>query len=210
MLTLYFCPGACSLASHTLLEELGEPYQAERVDLAKTADPADPYHRIQWKGAVPALRLDDGQILTENGAILAYLADRKPEAGLMGGQAPLERARVAEWIGFVNSDVHGAFGPLFRAAAFHPDPAVHEGVQQAARERVTTMLGEIERRLSGREWCNGERFSAADPYVYVIWRWASAMGFPLDGYPAYRAFAARMQARPAVQRALAQEGLEPV
>jgi glutathione S-transferase len=196
---LYYSPGACSLATHITLRELGLPFEAEAVDLAKktTSSGAD-FNAINPKGYVPALELDDGSILTEGTAILQYLADQKPAAGLAPANGTLERYRLQEWLGFINSEVHKSFGPLFDATA----PAA---VKDAARKRIAKRLGFVEKSLAGREYLMGDRFTVADAYLYTIAGWTGPHGIELAEWPALKAYQTRIAARPAVQAAHAAE-----
>jgi glutathione S-transferase len=196
---LYYSPGACSLATHITLRELGLPFEAVAVDLAKktTSSGAD-FNTINPKGYVPALELDDGSILTEGTAIMQYLADQKPAAGLAPANGTLERYRLQEWLGFINSEVHKSFGPLFDATAA-------AAVKDAARKRIAKRLGFVEKSLAGRQFLMGDRFTVADAYLYTIAAWTGSMGIELAEWPALTAFQARVAARPAVQAAQAAE-----
>jgi glutathione S-transferase len=196
---LYYSPGACSLASHITLKELGLPFEAVAVDLAKktTSSGAD-FNAINPKGYVPALELDDGSILTEGPAILQYLADQKPAAGLAPANGTMERYRLQEWLGFINSEVHKSFGPLFDSAA--PD-----ALKDAARKRIAKRLGYVEKSLTGKEFLVGSRFTVADAYLYTILAWTGAHRIELAEWPVLKAYQARIAARPAVQAAHAAE-----
>jgi glutathione S-transferase len=196
---LYYSPGACSLATHITLRELGLPFEAVAVDLAKktTGSGAD-FNAINPKGYVPVLELDDGSILTEGTAIMQYLADQKPAAGLAPANGTMERYRLQEWLGFINSEVHKSFGPLF-------DPAAPVAVKDAARKRIAKRLGFVEKALTGKEFLVGSRFTVADAYLYTVVAWTGAHGIEIAEWPALKAFQARIGARPAVQAAHAAE-----
>lgn len=192
---LYYSPGACSLASHILIVEGGLDLTLEKVDLKthRTESGAD-FMAINPKGYVPALELDDGSLLTENTAILPFLGDK---AGLMPPEG-IARYRALEWIGYITSEVHKSFAPLFHGAP--------EEEKAEAREEILRRLKFIEDKLSG-EWLMGTRFMAPDAYLFVILRWARTMHLDLSSMPRLTALKTRMEARPAVQKALKEEGL---
>ncbi len=202
---LYFIPGTCSLADQIVLEWIGRPYDTRQV--AREALRSPEYLKINPAGVVPTLEDDDGWVLTENVAILNYLLDRFPEAGLGGDNGPRDRAETNRWLAYLNSDVHKAFGPIFSPARFHHDPAQHEALKQAARERIALLLGPVEARLADRDWLAGHK-SPADAYLFVILRWARAHGVALSDTPKLQAHFARMKADAGVQRALRAQGLE--
>lgn len=198
---LYFSPGACSLASHITAREAGIPIQLERADTKtkKLVDGGD-YFAVNSKGAVPALRLDDGQVLTEGVAIMQYLADLKPESNLVPRAGTIERYRVQEWLNYITSEVHKGFSPLWNSTL---DPKVHE----YARANLEKKLDWTNAQLAGKKYLTGEQFTIADAYLYTVINWAFFLNIGLDKWPALKAFHERVAARPAVQEALAAEGL---
>lgn len=198
---LYYSPGACSLSPHIVLCELGLPHTTERVDLKThtTASGAD-YYGINPKGYVPAVELDDGQILSEGPAIVQYLADLKPEAGLLPPAGTLERARVQEWLTFIGTELHKSFSPLFRPDA-SPD------WKAAARQTIDKRLTFVDRVLADRDYLTGATPCVADAYLFTVVSWTRPMRIDLAPWPALAAFQERMAARPAVQEALRSEGL---
>jgi glutathione S-transferase len=198
---LYYSPGACSLADHIVLEWIGQPYQVQRVSREERATPE--FRKLNPAGAVPVLE-HDGWLLTQNAAILNYLADRYPEAGLGGDGTPEGRAEVNRWLAFLNSDVHPAFKPLFGSTGYLADATVVEKTKAHARAMLRTLLARADAQLAGRDWLAGTR-SIADPYLFVVLRWARGQGVDLDGLDHLERFAARMQADPAVQKVLAEE-----
>ena len=198
---LYYSPGACSLATHIVLRELDLPFELERVDTAtgRTEAGAD-FRSINPKGYVAALELDDGQILTESAALLQYIADLRPEAGL-APQGGLARARLQEQLNFTASELHKAFGPLF-------DPAISAEERRAAVARVGDRLDHYEALLSdGRPFLLGQTYSVADAHLFVVAGWAGPSGFGLDRWPLLKAHGLRVASRPAVRAAMAAEGL---
>jgi glutathione S-transferase len=201
---LYYSPGACSLSDHIVLEWIGRPYEAVRVSREERKSPA--YLAINPAGAVPAFE-EDGWVLTQNAAILNYLADRFPGAGLTGDGTPRGRAEVNKWLAYANADIHPAFHPLFGSPAYLEDPALIEASKQAARGKLRTLFERVDAQLAGRDWIAGTR-SIADPYLFVVTRWAMAMEVDLSGLRHLQRFFERMLADDGVQRALRQEGLD--
>jgi len=200
---LYYSPGACSLSDHIVLEWIGQPYEAVRLSSKQRQSPE--YLAINPAGAVPAFE-DDGWVLTQNAAILNYLADRFPEAGLGGDGSLRGRAEVNKWLAMANADIHPAFHPLFGAPAYLEDPVLVELSKQAARKKLRVLFERVDRQLAGRDWIAGSR-SIADPYLFVVTRWALAMDVDLTGLDHLHRFFDRMLADAGVQRALQQEGL---
>jgi glutathione S-transferase len=200
---LYSKPGACSTAVHIDLSWTGAPFEVEVMDADSMKGPA--FRALNPSGAVPVL-VDGDFVLTQNAAIVGYIADRYPQAGLAGDGSPRQRGEATRWLSFVNSDLHPAFKPLFGPANFIEDPAQHEAVKAAARKRVRGLFETADRQLQGREWLAGFR-SFADPYLYVTVLWAGRTGIDLSGLDALAAFKARMDADAGVQRALKAEGL---
>ncbi len=197
---LYFAPGACSLASHITLREAGLPFDLKRADTKtkKLEDGAD-FFAVNSKGAVPALRLDDGQILTEGPVILQYLADQKPGT-LIPAAGTLQRYRVQEWLNYVTSEVHKTFSPLF-------NPGAGPEVKDYARAVLDKKFDWLEKQLAGKTYLTGEAFTVADAYLFTVVNWSGAVGIDLGKWPALKAFHARVAARPKVQEAMAAEGL---
>lgn len=198
---LYYSTGACSLADHIVLEWIGRPYEAQRVSREERGG-AD-FRKLNPAGAVPVLE-HDGWTLTQNAAILNYLADSFPEAGLGGDGTPKGRAEVNRWLAFVNSDVHPAFKPLFGATAYLDDAAAIEKTKVAARATLRTLFERADRQLAGRDWIAGTR-SIADPYLFVTLRWAKGQHVDLSGLEHLATFQARMDADAAVQKVLREE-----
>jgi len=200
---LYYSPGACSLSDHIVLEWIGQPYEAVRLSREQRQTPE--YLAINPAGAVPAFE-EDGWVLTQNAAILNYLADRFPEVRLGGDGSLRGRADVNKWLAMANADIHPAFHPLFGAPAYLEDPVLIERSKQAARDKLRVLFERVDRQLAGRDWITGSR-SIADPYLFVVTRWALAMEVDLSGLDNLHRFFDHMLADPGVQRALQQEGL---
>jgi glutathione S-transferase len=198
---LYYFPGACSLADHIVLEWTGAPYETVRMTKASIKMPE--YLAINEGGTVPLL-VDGEFSLTENVAILGYLAELYPDAHLLGDGTPRGRAEVMRWLGFLNSDVHLAFKPIFLPARYLPDPALAGALANTARTRVREYLARLNARLEARDWLAGER-SIADPYLFVMLRWAVRLEVGLDGFSNLSRFAERMHKDAGVHAAIAAE-----
>jgi glutathione S-transferase len=192
---LYYSPGACSLASHISLREVGAAFDLERVDLKthKTSKGED-FYAINPKGYVPTLALDQGGILTENVAVLPYIADLKPQSGLAPQRGTAERYRLFEWIGFVGSELHKSHKPFFS-----PDATDKE--KSAASEKLRGRYDFIEKTLQKQPFLMGEHFSVADAYLFVMLVWLPKTGLDLAAWPALKSFHSRIGERPAVQQA---------
>lgn len=200
---LYYFPGACSLATHIALEWLGAPYETVKLDLAGTKSPE--FLALNPNGAVPLL-IDGDFVLNQNAAILDYLAERNPDARLLGDGSPRGRAEVLRWLSFLNSDVHPAFKPIFKPMRFHPDNGLARAIADTARTHVREYLERIDTHLNGREWLTGQR-SIADPYLFVMLRWASKLKVDLSGLEHLAHFFSRMSADAGVRAAIiAEEG----
>jgi len=198
---LYYAPGVCSLASHIVAHEAGIPLAIEKVDTkaGRTAGDRD-YREINPKGYVPALEFDDGTVLTEGPAILQYLGDLKPESGLVPAHATPARYRLQEMLGYINSELHKSYSPLF-----NPDtPEVTREERKAYLQKRYALVDSI---LSRQPWLLGEHFTAADAYLFVVTNWARMVQVDLSAFPALLAFQQRVAERPAVQAAMAAEGL---
>lgn len=200
---LYYSPGACSLADHIVLEWIGKPYEAVRASGDDRKTPA--FLALNPAGAVPVLE-DDGWVLTQNSAILNYLADLNPDAGLLGDGSLRGRAEVIKWLAVVNSDIHPAFKPLFGTLAWIGDEALIAKGKDVARASLRVLFARVDAQLAGRDWVAGTR-SIADPYLFVVLRWAKAMNVDLSGLGNLERFFNAMQADAGVRRALEQEGL---
>lgn len=198
---LYYAPDTCSLSPHIVLRELGLPFTLVRVNnqTKRTADGGD-FLAINPKGYVAALQRDDGQVLTEGPAIVQYLADLKPEAGLAPPNGSWERSRLQEWLNFISTEIHGGFGLLFNRA-----------LPQAAREwwqaRLEKRLDYLAGALDAQPYLAGSRFGVADAYLYTVLRWAAFFDISLTRWPALAGYMSRVGERASVQAALAAEGL---
>lgn len=200
---LYTKPGACSTADHIALQWTGQPFEVQVMSADEMKAPA--YLAINPAGVVPALQ-DGDFLLTQNAAILGYIADRFPEAGLAGDGSPRQRAEANRWLAYVNSDVHPAFHPLFGPARFSADESHHDALKQAARQRLRGIYERAEKQLQDKQWLAGFR-SFADPYFYMTLLWAEKTGVDLGGLANLAAFKQRMGSDAGVQAAFKAEGL---
>ena len=200
---LYYSPGTCSLSDHIALEWIGQPYEAVAVSREQRQSPE--YLKINPSGAVPVFDVD-GWILTQNAAILNYLADSYPEAGLGGDGSARSRADINKWLAFLNADVHPTFVPLFGSTAYLGDDAAIEKTKAAARSKLRGLFGQANGQLAGKDSLTGTR-SIADPYLFVVLRWAKAMNIDLSGFDNLERFFHAMLADTGVQAAMKAEGL---
>jgi glutathione S-transferase len=199
---LYTSPGACSLADHIALHWIGAPFEAQVMSRTERKQPE--FLALNPAGAVPVL-VEGDWVLTQNAAILNYLADKFPAAGLGGDGSPEGRAEVNRWLAFLNSDVHPAFHPMFGASAALGEEADAKS-KELAKQKLRGLFERLDAQLDGKDWLTGAR-SIADPYLFVVTQWAKKTGVDLDGLRNVAAFDARMAADPGVQAALKAEGL---
>jgi glutathione S-transferase len=197
---LYYAPGACSLSPHIVAMEAGIPLDLEKVDLkTHKTEHGDDYYAVNPKGYVPALRLDDGAVLTEGPAIVQYLADKKAETKLAPPAGTLERYRLDEWLTFINGEIHKAFFPLVAGGS--------DSAKQEARAKVKKRFDYVEKQLAGKEFLMGDSFTVADAYFFVMLTWANHTGIDLNPFPNIASFFDRVAKRPAVRKTLQDEGL---
>jgi glutathione S-transferase len=203
MLTLFYAPGACSMAAHIVLEESGEKYEAKKVDLAAGEQRTEAYLKIHPLGRVPALRLDDGEPLTENTAILPYLGKRYD---LWPRQAATE-AKALSLIGFFASSVHPAHAHVGRPERYTADQSAYPGIKDMGLKTFHGYLEQIDGMLAGREWFS-EQYSVLDPYGFVFYTWGARRELPMAELKNYTAHKDRMLKRAAVGRVVADEKIK--
>ncbi len=201
---LYYMPGACSLAPHIVLEWIGKPYEAQKV--ARDALHTPEYMKLNPAGAVPLLTEGDW-VLTQNIAILEYLAEQAPAANLMGDGSARSRAEVRRWLAFLNSDVHKTFSLVFGTQRYVQEETAQKALRTAAAAMLENYFSIFDRHLAQRSYLAGVAPSIADAYLYVVLRWAKATGIGQD-HANLAAFFERMQANAGVRAALKAEGLE--
>ncbi|MES2311868.1 MAG: glutathione transferase GstA [Pseudomonadota bacterium] len=198
---LYYSSGACSLSPHIVALEAGIDLPLEKVDgKAKRTETGADFWQINPKGYVPALALDNGELLTEGPAIVQYLADLKPESGLAPANGTLARYRLQEMLGYINSELHKTYSPLFK-------PETPAEVRQERKEYLRKRYALLEGVLAKQPWLLGKHFTVADAYLFTVTNWAKAVELDLSGFPALLAFQKRVAERPAVRTALEAEGL---
>lgn len=203
MLTLYYAPGACSLAAHIVLEESGEKYEARRVDLAKGEQRTDAYLKIHPLGRVPALILDNGEPLTENTAILPYLGKRY---GLWPKDAIAE-AKALSLVGFFASSVHPAHAHISRPERYASDKAMFPNIQEQGKKTFLALLQQTDGMLAGRQWFS-DQYSALDAYGFTFYTWGVRRELPMAEMKHFTAFKDRMLQRPAVRRVVEDENVK--
>jgi len=198
---LYYSPGACSLSPHIVAREAGLDLQLEKVDTRtkKTASGGD-FLAVNPKGYVPALEVAPGEVLTEGPAIVQYLADQVPGSGLAPANGTMARYRLQETLGFINSEIHKTYSPLF-------DPATAEEMKSALREKLKKRYALMDERLATGPYLFGDGFTAADAYLFTVTNWAGYVKLDLSSFGHLAAFQKRVAARPAVQAAMKAEGL---
>jgi glutathione S-transferase len=198
---LYYSAGACSLSPHIVLLEAGLPYTLVKTDLKtkKTEGGAD-YLSINSKGAVPALELDDGRVLTEGPAIVQYLADQRPESGLAPRAGTFERYQLMEILNYITSEVHKGFSPLF-------NPESSAEMKQASVSALAKKFDWLSGFLGGKNFLLGNTFTVADAYLFTVLNWVRIVKIDLSKWPVLAAYQARIVQRPKVQAALKEQGL---
>lgn len=198
---LYFSPGACSMAPHIVLRESGCAFDLEKVDLAtkKTASGED-FTKVNAKGYVPALQLDDGQVLTEAGVILQYLADQMTESALAPKPGTMERYRLMEWLTFISSEVHKQFAPLF-------NPKITPEWKANQLNALGRRFDYLNKKLNGSPHLMGDKFTVADAYLFTVLNWSNRLNVDLGKWTRLKDYMARVAARPAVAEAMKAEGL---
>ena len=198
---LYYYPGACSMAPHIVLREAGYNFDLDKVDFAamKTAGGED-YRKTNPKGYVPALRLDDGQVLTEVGVIIQYLADQKPGSDLAPKAGTMERYRLMEWVNFIATEIHKALGAFF-------NPKMTPKWKEAQLALVGRRLDYLAAALDGKQYVMGYKFSVADAYLFTVLNWTNFHKIDIGKWPKLKDYMARVAARPKVKDAMKAEGL---
>jgi glutathione S-transferase len=200
---LYYSPGACSLSPHIVARELGLPITLKKVNTQdKTIEGGGDFWKVNPRGYVPALELDNGQVLTEGPAIVQYLADQKPEAGLAPKNGTFERYRLQEWLNFLTSEIHKGFSPLFK-------PNTPEDYKPIVKENLANRFNWLEQHLAGKDYLTGKQFTVADAYFFVLLGWTKPTQIDLSKWPNLQAFQKRVAARPKVKEAMQAEGLIP-
>jgi len=198
---LYYSPGACSLSPHIALHEAGLPHELVKVDLkAKKLENGDDYLKVNPKGQVPALGLDNGELVTEGPVIVQMIADKAAGKNLAPAAGSPERYRLQEWLNFITTELHKNFSPLFQ-------PAIPDEVKNFFKDRIKGKFKYADSKLAGQDYLMGKQFTVADGYLFVMLKWAERTGMDLSEFKNLMAFKDRVAARPNVQAALKMEGL---
>ncbi|MBC7622071.1 MAG: glutathione S-transferase N-terminal domain-containing protein [Aeromicrobium sp.] len=207
MIKLYYSPGACSLASHIVLEELGIAFEPVMVSLADGEHKRPEYLRVNPKAKVPALNVD-GKVLTETVAILTYLGGGYAERGLWPKET-WKQAEALSLMSWLSSTVHIAAAGIFRAERFSTDPAAKESINTTAKQTLLSCYAEIDKMLVGRSFAMGGQYGVCDPYLLVFYRWGNRLGIDMKAlYPVWTKHAQRVFSRPTVKRVFEAEGIE--
>src|ERR1700739_4587807 len=197
---LYYSPGACSLSPHIALHEAGLQHELVKVDLrAKKLENGDDYLKVNPKGQVPALMLDNGELVTEGTVIVDMIADKAAAKNLAPPASSPERYKLQEWLTYINGELHKNIGPLFH-------PALSDEAKGVFKDRAMGKFKYLDGQLAGKDYLMGKQFTVADGYMFVMLSWADRMKFDLSGLSNLKAYQARVGARPKVQEALTQEG----
>jgi glutathione S-transferase len=198
---LYYSPGACSLSPHIVACEAGLPIELVKVDLgSKRTESGEDFHQLNPNGYVPVLALDDGNKLTEGPAIVQYLADLAPDKKLAPPAGTFERYQLKQWLNFISTEIHKSFSPLFR-------PAAPEATKQFAIDTLTARLATTAEHLSVHPYLLGESFSVADAYLFVTLGWGQHVNVDISKWPVLVGYRDKIAQRPAVQKAMKEEGL---
>ena len=198
---LYYAPGACSMAPHIVANEAGQKVELVKVDIPnKKTAAGDDYWKVNFKGYVPTLQLDNGEMLTEVGVICQYLADQKPESGLAPKAGTIERYRLMEWLNFVATEVHKQLGALF-------NPKYTPEMKEVQVAVIGRRLKPLEAALAGKQYLMGDKFSAADAYLFTVLRWTKPLQIDLGQWPNIKAYFERVGKRSKVMETLAAEGI---
>lgn len=198
---LYYSPGACSMAPHIVAREAGHKIELEKVDIpAKKTAGGEDFWTINPKGYVPALKMDNGQVLTEVGVIIQYLADQKPESGLTAKMGTMERYRQMEAVNFAATEIHKQLGALF-------NPKMTPEMKEVQLGTVERRFNALEKLLAGKQYITGDKYTVADAYLFTVLNWTKGLKIDLDKWPNIKNLVARVAARPAVQETMKAEGL---
>jgi glutathione S-transferase len=199
---LYYMKGACSLASYISLKEAGIEFEPVEINhkTRKTRDGED-LDTINTKGYVPVLKLDSGEILTENVAVLDYIADLNPAAKLAPAAGTMDRYRLLELLAYINSEIHKNFGPLF-------NPSNSADIKNLARTNLKKRLDWLDKALGSKTFLMGDQFTVADAYLYVVLTWGAHVGVDLNQWPTLKRHNERVGTRPQVIASRKEEGLE--
>jgi glutathione S-transferase len=198
---LYFSPGTCSLSPHIILREIGHKFDLAKVDLgSKKTDKGEDYTKINPKGYVPALEIEEGEVLTEGPAIVQYLADNAKATDILPAHGTIERYRAMEWLNFITSEIHKGFGSLF-------GKTLNDEARKAVIDRLSSRFAYLDHHLAKSKYLLGDAFSVADAYLWTCLRWAKGLGIDLARWTHLSDYVKRIGERPSVREAMQAEGL---
>ena len=198
---LFYAPGACSMAPHIVANEAGQKLDLVKVDIPnKKTEGGDDYWKVNFKGYVPTLQLDDGKNLTEVGVICQYLADQKPESGLAPKLGTMERYRLMEWLNFVATEIHKQIGALF-------NPKFTPEMREVQLAVIARKLKPLDAELAGKQYLMGDKFTVADAYAFTVLNWHKAVKIDLSQWPNVKAYHERLAKRPKIQETMKAEGI---
>jgi glutathione S-transferase len=205
---LYYSAGSCSTCCHIALEEAGLKHEVVAIDWDQTADPnLKLIEKLNPLGTLPVATLDNGKVLSQNIAILTYIADQSPEKKLLPPPGTVERAEAMNWLSFVASDLHKSVGGLFATQSFSTDPAKQADYRTWGLVNANRTLAYLDHGLAGKDYLMGSQFTVADAYAFIVAGWTKWLDIPLTNYPNIRSFVNRVLERPAVQKVFKLEGL---
>lgn len=203
---LFYSPGACSLSPHIVMNELGLKHEAIKVDLGSKKMPGGDFSQINPKGYVPALQLDNGEMLTEGTAIVQYLADQKPEAKLIPKAGTWERYRAIEWLNFIATEIHKPMGAMFGVGKMLQDKKAQEDMKAGIKQNLTKRFEYLADHFKKNAFLMGNEFSVADAYLFTVLGWTKPLQIDLTKWPALMGYVEKIQNRPAVAKTIAAEG----
>lgn len=204
---LYYSPGACSLAPHIVMAELNMAYEIESVNLKDKTCTSGDYRKINPKGSVPAIKMDNGEILTEGAVISQYLADQKMEQTLLPKFGTMDRYRCMEWMNFISTEIHKNFSPLFGAKMTYSNETTQSEVMSFYTETLKTKLNFLNDALNGKTYLMGNTFTIADAYLFTCLNWSGYVKIDLAPWTNVKAYMSRVSERPGVLKAMKEEGL---
>ncbi len=197
---LFYAPGTCSLSPHIALIESGLKFELEKLDFATKQTSKGDYNKINPKGQVPALMLDNGEVLTEGAVIVQYIADQKPETKLIAKAGTMERYRTQEWLNYIATELHKSFGPLFSKES-------PEASKETSKKKLTKGFDYVSEHLKKHDYLMGNHYTVADGYLFNMTMGCAHLKFDLSKWPSVMAFAERVKNRPSTQAAMKAEGL---
>jgi glutathione S-transferase len=202
---LYYAPGACSLASHIALEEIGVPYETQKMNLAEGDQRKPEYLRLNPRGRVPTLVVDD-EVMTENVGIMTYLGGGHPQAGIWPKRT-WDQGKLVSTLAWLSNTVHPTYGHIVRPERYATDEAAKEDIKAKGKANFQGYLDEIDKLLAGQKWAIANQYTVADGYLLVFYRWANRQKMPVHELKNYTALVQRVLARPAVKKVMADEGI---